>query len=95
MLLFVLAKKTMQNENSFNSWLYIANLMSCSGVIAQNVCDQSLQDSLKCNISRKNWGMKLIFGLQHQIFLQVAAMAFGGVTTQSQSTQNNKFAIYF
>ena len=39
--------------------------------------------------------MKLIFGLQHQIFLQVAAMAFGGVTRQSQSTQNNKFAIYF
>ena len=49
----------MKNEKSFNSWLSIWS-PKCSRPIR-------LQDSLKCNISRKNRGIKLIYDFQINI----------------------------
>ena len=49
---------------------------------------------LLCNISRKAWGMKLIFYLQiNTSFLQVDSITLGVCSQLSQSTQNNKFTI--
>ena len=52
-----------------------------------------LQDSLKCNISRKKWMMKSIFGLQINIdvFYKLMLSFWVCATRHPQSTQNNKF----
>ena len=53
-----------------------------------------LQDSLKCNISRKKWIMKFIFGMQINIkvFCRLILLTFWVcVTRHAQSTQNKKF----
>ena len=52
-----------------------------------------LQDSLKCNIWRKRWVMKCIFGMQinSKIFYNLILSFWLYVTRDAQSTQN-KFA---
>ena len=50
-------------------------------------------NSLKCNISRKKWMMKSIFGLQINIdvFYKLMLSFWVCATRHAQSTQNNKF----
>ena len=50
-----------------------------------------------CNISRKMWGMKLIFCLQinMEVFSKLILSFWMCVSRYAQSTQNNKFAISF
>ena len=59
-------------------------------------CCQSikLQDSLKCNMSRKKWMMKCIFGMQINIelFYKVVLSFWVCLTRYAQSAQNKKFA---
>ena len=59
-------------------------------------CCQSikLQDSLKCNISRKKWMMKFVFCIQINIkVLYKLILSFWVCATRHvQSTQNKKFA---
>ena len=52
-----------------------------------------LQDSLRCNILRKKWMMKCIFGMQIniEVFYNLILSFWVCVTKHSQSTQN-KFA---
>ena len=52
-----------------------------------------LQDSLRCNILRKKWMMKCIFGMQIniEVFYNLILSFWVCVTRHSQSTQN-KFA---
>ena len=52
-----------------------------------------LQDSLKCNISRKKWIIKFIFGMQIniEVFYKLILSTWICVTRDAQSTQN-KFA---
>ena len=53
-----------------------------------------LQDSLKCNISRKTWMMKCIFGIQRnsKIFYKVILSFWVCAARHAQNTQNRKFA---
>ena len=53
-----------------------------------------LQDSLKCNISRKKWMMKFVFCIQINIkVLYKLILSFWVCATRHvQSTQNKKFA---
>ena len=53
-----------------------------------------LQDSLKCNISRKKWMMKFIFGMQIniEVFYRLILSFWVCVTKRAQRTQNKKFA---
>ena len=53
-----------------------------------------LQDSLKCNISRKKWMMKCIFGMQIniEVFYKLILSFWVCATRHAQSTQNKKFA---
>ena len=53
-----------------------------------------LQDSLKCNISRKKWMMKFVFCIQINIKVLYKFMRSFWVcaTRHAQSTQNKKFA---
>ena len=78
--------KAMQNKNSFNSSLFIANLMS------GKICFLELS---KCIISRKNCGIKLIFSLWKKIreAYKVVLSLMVGVVMHVQSSKNNKFAI--
>ena len=58
-------------------------------------CCQSikLQDSLKCNISRKKWMIKYIFNIYlNYIFYKLILSFWGCVTRHVQSIQNKKFA---
>ena len=52
-----------------------------------------LQDSLKCNISRKKWMMKFIFGMQinMKVFYKLMLSFWVYVSRHAQSTQNKKF----
>ena len=52
-----------------------------------------LQDSLKCNISRKKWMMKFIFGIQIniEVWYKLVLPIWVSVTRHAKSTQN-KFA---
>ena len=60
-----------------------------------------LQDSLKCNISRKKWMMKFIFGMRVNIekivnivkivFCKLILSIWVCVTRYAQSTQNERF----
>ena len=63
----------------------------------QSKCSWSirLQDSWKCNISRKYWGIKLIFCLwiNVRISYKVILLLMVGVARYSQSTKNKTFAI--
>ena len=57
-------------------------------------CQQiKLQDSLKCNISRKKLMKKLIFGMQIniEVFYKLILSCWVCVTRHAQSTQNKKF----
>ena len=67
--------------------------------IWQNSCSRccesiKLQDSLKCNISRKKWMMKFVFCIQINIkVLYKLILSFWVCATRHvQSTQNKKFA---
>ena len=53
-----------------------------------------LQDSLKCNISRKKLIMKFIFGMQKniKIFYRLILSFWVCLTRHAQSIQNKKFA---
>ena len=53
-----------------------------------------LQDSLECNISRKRWMMKCIFGMQINIdvFYKLILSFWVCATRHTQSTQNKKCA---
>ena len=53
-----------------------------------------LQDSLKCNISRKKWMMKFIFVMSRniEVFYKVILPSWMCVSIHVQSTQNIKFA---
>ena len=53
-----------------------------------------LQDSVKCNISRKKWMMKFIFGMQRngKIFYKFILSFWVCAARNAQSTQNRKFA---
>ena len=48
-----------------------------------------------CNISRRTWGMKLIFCLEINIkvFHKLIVLCWVCISRHAQSTQNNKFAI--
>ena len=52
-----------------------------------------LQDSLKCNISRKKWIMKFIFGMQIniEVFNKLILSHWVYVARHAQRTQNMKF----
>ena len=52
-----------------------------------------LQDSLKCNISRKKWRMKSIFGMQRnsKIFYKLILSFWVCTAWHAQSTKNRKF----
>ena len=52
------------------------------------------QDSLKCNISRKKWMMKFIFGMQMniEVFYKLILSFWVCAIRHAQSTQNKKFA---
>ena len=52
-----------------------------------------LQDSLKCNISRKKWMMKFIFIMSRniEIFYKLILPSWVCVSRHAQSTQNKKF----
>ena len=54
-----------------------------------------LQDSLKCNISRKKWMTKFIFGMHIniEVFYKLILSFWVCIARHPQSTQNNKFAI--
>ena len=54
----------------------------------------TLQDSLKCNISREKWMMKFIFGMEIKIeaFHKLILSIWSCVTRHAQSTQNRRFA---
>ena len=61
-----------------------------------NCCQPiKLQDSLKCNISKKKGMMKLIFDMQIniEVFYKLVLSFWVCVAKHAQSTQNNKFAI--
>ena len=53
-----------------------------------------LQDSLKCNISRKKWMMKFVFGMQIniEVFYKLILSFWVCPTRLAQSTQNKNFA---
>ena len=53
-----------------------------------------LQDSLKCNISRKKWMMKYIIAMSRniEIFYKLILPCWVCVSRHAQSTQNKKFA---
>ena len=53
-----------------------------------------LQDSLKCNISRKKWMMKFIFGMQIniEVLCKLIQSLWVCAAKHAQSTQNKKFA---
>ena len=53
-----------------------------------------LQDSLKCNISRRKWIIKFIFGMQIniEVFYKLILRFWVCDTSFSQSTQNKKLA---
>ena len=53
-----------------------------------------LQDSLKCNISRKKWMMKFVSGMQINIkvFYKLILSFWLCLTRHAQLTQNKKFA---
>ena len=52
-----------------------------------------LQDYLKCNISRKKWVNKFIFGMQIniEVFYKLILSFWVGAIRHAQSTQNKKF----
>ena len=52
-----------------------------------------LKDSLKCNISRKKWLMKFIFGMQIsiEVFCKLILSFWVCATRHAQGTQNKKF----
>ena len=53
-----------------------------------------LQDSLKCNISRKTWMMKFIFAMSRNIeilYIFLILPSWMGVSWHARSTQNKKF----
>ena len=54
-----------------------------------------LQDSLKCNLFKKKWTIKLIFCLQTIIkaFCKMILLLLVFAATHAQSTKNNKFTI--
>ena len=57
-------------------------------------CQQiKLQDSLKCNISRKKWIMKFVFAMQIniEVFYNLILSFWVCATRHAQSTQNKKF----
>ena len=56
-----------------------------------------LQDSLNCNISRKKWIMKFIFGMQRnsKTFYKLVLSFWLCASRYAQSTQNRKFAYLF
>ena len=56
-----------------------------------------LQDSLKCNISRKKWMKKFIFVMSRNIgiFYKLILPSWVYVSRHAQSTQNKKFAYIY
>ena len=87
----------MQNESSFNFWLNITNPMPGKVLfLSYRPCfwPIRLQDSLKYNISRKNWVIKLICGLHINIRVSYKLLLslLVDVTRQTQNIQNNTFA---
>ena len=71
---------------------------SVSQVMAKNAVSQSkLQDSLKCNISRKKWMTKSICGMQinTKVFDKLILSFWMYLSIHAQSTQNKKFACLY
>ena len=71
---------------------YLAKSWSCS--YGPKRCQQiKLQDSLKCNISRKKWIMKFVFAMQIniEVFYNLILSFWVCATRHAQSTQNKKF----
>ena len=72
--------------------LYLAKF--CFSSYGPKCCQPiKLQDSLKCNISRKKWMMKCIFCMQINIkvFYKLILSFWVCITGHVQSTQNKKF----
>ena len=65
---------------------------SGSRVVGQNAV--KLQNSLKCNISRKKWIMKFNFGMQInvEVFYKLIRWFWVCATRHAHSIQNKKFA---
>ena len=59
-------------------------------------CCQSikLQNSLKCNISRKKWTMNFIYGMD-RLFCSLILSFWVSVVRHAQSTQNNNFTCIY
>ena len=72
---------------------------SGSWVIYGPKCCQpiKLQDSLKCNISRKEWMIKFIFGVQIniEVFCKLILSFLVCATRHAKFTQNKKFAYLY
>ena len=66
---------------------------SGSWIMDQNTVSQSNWYSWNCNILRKKWIMKFIFGLQIniEVFYKLIQSLWICVTRHAQSTQNEKF----
>ena len=64
-----------------------------------HVKGQELQESFKCNISRKEWAIKLVFCMWIKVFIklfQKFILSFlTAVAKHAQIAQNNKFATSF
>ena len=100
--LFLLVIKVFESlQFIFNSWLTIANLMSDKIKILvlelQPKCFRPvrLQDSLKCNISRKNLGIRLIFCLwiNIRVSYKLVLSLMVGIVRHVHRTKYNKLAI--
>ena len=64
-------------------------------ILVLHLWAKMLKDSLKCNILRKKWVMKFIFGMQIsiEVFYKLILSFWVCVARHAQSTQNNKFSI--
>ena len=85
------ASRKKWNNKIFNK--LILSFWVCPARHAQST--QNRKFAYLCNISRKTWGMKLLFCLQinTKVFYKVLVSFWVCVSRLAQSTQNNKFAI--
>ena len=62
-------------------------------LVRKLLANQIVQDSLKCNISRKKWTMKFVFGMQIniEVFYKLILSLWVCIVRHAQSTQNKKF----
>ena len=59
-------------------------------LVKKLLANQIVQDSWKCNISRKKWMMKFVFGMQIniEVFYKLILSLWVCIVRHAQSTQN-------